>query len=590
MTKFKFSLKDNQALNSITSSIISIVIGMIVGLIIVIFINPSRAFEAYGSFITYGFSTTTNIVGFIYRAAPYLMTGLAVAFCFNAGTFNIGGPGQFIVGGVCAYLSAVMLQMPWYVSLLLAILGSGLYGMLPGLLKAHFNVNEVLSAIMLNWISLISMNWIFDSLNLFDKGVTKKVNLLNTNPNAMLPTLGLENLDSHFTIALFLGIIIAIAIWITLNKTSLGFSIKAVGLNKDAAKYAGIPEKRTLITTFTIGGILAGLGGAFYMLLPPGSNQGFSNTYTDLNAVGGMGFDGISVALLANNNPIGCIFSALFISYIKLSGSGLNPYFSKYVGDTVIGVIVYLASFIALIKILLAKGYLTSWIAKFKDFITRRQNKLATVNYNPIEDNQIQNVEENVQKEVNQTPQEITPLNEQVEENKKEETSESISISQDEELVQEETPIEQSKEETEVEEEKEIVEQVQDNNLNEEVKNETPSIKEEKPLEEPIKEEPSKVEEVPSKEEKKINATKVSKKKAETKKKADIDKSSSKKKEKTKKDASKKESKKKDKPKEDASKEEPKKKAPKRKQKSILDNVTYTSSKKKVNKKGKEEK
>src|SRR5574344_556426 len=157
---------------------------------------------------------------------------------------------------------------------------------------------------MLNWLSLICMNWLLKTLGFYYSSNLKGVTTLNNAANAIIPSWGLESFDSHFTIAVFIGIIIAVFCWVILEKTNFGFEIKACGLNRDAAKYAGIKSKRTLIAAFAISGALAGLGGAFYILMPAGSTQGFADTYNDLNKVAGLGFDGISLALLASNNPI----------------------------------------------------------------------------------------------------------------------------------------------------------------------------------------------------------------------------------------------------------------------------------------------
>lgn len=401
---FMQRLRSKPAFVAIVSSVLSIIVGMLIGLVVLLCIKPAYAFSSYANFLVYGFSNKANIAQFIYKAAPYLMTGLAVAFCFKAGSFNIGGPGQYFIGGVCAYLACVKLQAPWYLSLLCAILGGAFMGFLPGILKAAFNVNEVLSAIMLNWLSLILGNWLLHSLNLYTDSHTMAAGNLNTNSDALLPSWGLESFSTYFTIAIFIGMAVAVICWVILSKTTFGFKIKACGLNKDAAKYAGIKSKKTLVMAFIISGALAGLGGAFYILLPNGSNTGFTDTYTDLSAVAGIGFDGISVALLASNNPIGCIFSAIFISYIKLSSSGLSPRFNKNVGDVVIGVIVYFASFIALVRMLVAKGFIklpkrdkkeavvasasSEPVAKLSPVINKAEEKkpqMAAVEVKPIE-------------------------------------------------------------------------------------------------------------------------------------------------------------------------------------------------------------
>lgn len=359
----------NSPLVALSSSFLSILVGIFLGFIVVLLLDAKNAGPAFGNFLLYGFKSQSTIASFIYLSAPYLMCGLAVAFCFKSGSFNIGGPGQFIMGAMGSYLSAIYLKSPWYVSILAAMLFGAIWGSIPGILKSYFNVNEVLSAIMLNWLALITMTGTLESLNLFQNGQTIKINALNSNPNAILPSWGLDKFDSHFTIAIFIGILFAIAMWIIIKYRVFGFTVRSCGLNKDASRYAGMNTKLTIISTFAISGLLAAVGGAFYMLLPPGSNLGLPDTYTNLNLAGGMGFDGISVALLANNNPLGCIFSALFISYTKYSASGLNPFFNRAVGDVVISIIVFFASFASLVRIFLT----TNYYKKLKDNICKKR-------------------------------------------------------------------------------------------------------------------------------------------------------------------------------------------------------------------------
>lgn len=347
--KKKTPLAKKPWFQSIASSLISILLGLLLGFLILVCINPSAAPTAFWNMLRFGFGGTSNIAAIIYLASPILMTGLSVAFAFKAGSFNIGGSGQYICGGVFALVAAELWGMPWYVCLLLALVGGAVCGFIPGFLKARFNVNEVLSAIMLNWISQCIFYMICNSSSaLITDAKTTKVS--NVNPSAVLPAWGLNNFDKNMTIGIFIAIIFAVFCWIIMNKTTLGFEIKACGMNKDAAKYAGIAEKKNIVVAFTIAGALAGLGGGLYILMPAEANSGFAVVY---NSLCSEGFDGISVALLASNNPIGCIFSAIFIKYITYSGTGLGSQFSHKIPDIIVGVIVYFASFVSFIKIMI---------------------------------------------------------------------------------------------------------------------------------------------------------------------------------------------------------------------------------------------
>lgn len=340
---------------SIFSSLISILIGLLIGFIILICVHPSQAAEAFGKLIVSGFSSQDNIAHFFYLSAPIMLTGLAVAFTFKAGSFNIGGPGQYIAGGFCALYGALVLNLPWYVCLLLSLIGGAIWGFIPGILKAAFNVNEVLSAIMLNWIGLISAFLAIKNIpGMIDSHYSSRTAIVsNVNPGAVLPSWGLEAMGSGMTIAFFIGALFAFACWIILNKTTLGYEIKACGLNKDAAKYAGIPAKKNIVLAFLISGAFAGLGGGIYYLSPT-STAGFVMTTSSLPSAG---FDGISVALLAANNPLGCIFSALFVAYLTVSGASLQAYdYAPEVITVVVGIIVYFASFVAFFHAWLLRG------------------------------------------------------------------------------------------------------------------------------------------------------------------------------------------------------------------------------------------
>jgi simple sugar transport system permease protein len=238
-------------------------------------------------------------------------------------------------------------------------MGGAIVGSIPGLLKAFFNVNEVLSAILLNWIvqCLFVMVCQSNSKLFISNAATIKVS--NVSAVSVLPTWGMEVIDPNFTIGFAMACLFALLTWVVLEKTTLGFEIKACGLNKDAAKYAGINEKRNIVMAFTISGALAGIGGACYILMPAAANSGLGISYANLPS---QGFDGISVALLANNNPIGCIFSAFFIQYLTYSGTGLGSAFSHKIPSLVVGVIVYFASFVAFVRLLLMKrGLRINW-------------------------------------------------------------------------------------------------------------------------------------------------------------------------------------------------------------------------------------
>ena len=174
--------------------------------------------------------------------------------------------------------------------------------------------------------------------------------LANANPGAILPRLGLDQLFQYryMNIGFFLAVVISLIVWVILKKTTFGYELKACGNNRDAAMYAGISAKKNIVLSMVISGALAGFGGGLFYLAGGGQ-------YTLLQSIEGAGFDGISVALLANCNPIGCIFSAIFLSYLRLGGNAMQSQgYATEATDIVISVIVYLAAFALLLRMLLS--------------------------------------------------------------------------------------------------------------------------------------------------------------------------------------------------------------------------------------------
>ena len=285
-------------------------------------------------------------------AAPLIMTGLSVAFAFMTGLFNIGAAGQFTVGVFGALVFAILLKCPWYVCMLAAIVFGAVWGAIPGFFKAYFNVNEVITSIMFNWIGLYAVNTIMyggGNSPMYFREQNKTYMLDTASPGSKIPDLsglGANYFVQPASIAIFIAILVAIILWIMVNKTTFGYELKACGYSKTAAKYAGINEKRSIILSMTIAGALAGLGGALYCL--SGTVQWEPQASTALPAVG---FNGISVALLASSHPIGSVFSALFISHITAGGSKMNTgLFPKEIANIISGVIIYLCAFMMLFR------------------------------------------------------------------------------------------------------------------------------------------------------------------------------------------------------------------------------------------------
>ena len=327
MNKKKLSHSSlNSSITSVLAALLCILIGLVVGFLVLLAINPAHAWgDGFVRILKGGFHDAPYGVGKeLANAAPLIMTGLSVAFAFKTGLFNIGAAGQYTLGAYGALYCAIMLKLPWFVCLIAATILGGIWGAIPGFFKAYFNINEVITSIMFNWIGLYLVN----ELIIPDFGLNK---LFQTNST---------------TIAIFLAAAVAVLIWVVLNKTTFGYELKAVGLNKSAARYAGINEKKNIILSMAIAGALAGFGAGLYYL----SNV---SQWNPLNSTSlpTMGFNGISVALLASSNPIGTIFSAIFISHISVGGSFLSTkYYPTEISDLISGIIIYLCAFSMLFR------------------------------------------------------------------------------------------------------------------------------------------------------------------------------------------------------------------------------------------------
>ena len=352
--------KGRSAFVSVLAALLCILIGLACGYLVLLAINAEHAWtDGFVRILMGGFYDAPYGVGrTLANAAPLVMTGLSVAFAFKTGLFNIGAAGQYTLGAYGALYCAIILHLPWYVSLIVSAVLGGLWGAIPGLFKAYLNINEVITSIMFNWIALYLVNEVIYAGGtgpMYDARNTRTLNLrrMEGAEGVTIPDFGLNDMfqTNSTTIAIFLAIVVAIVIWVILDKTTFGYELKAVGLNKNAARYAGINEKKNLVLSMVIAGALAGFGAGLYYL--SGVSEWNPLNSTTLPA---MGFNGISVALLASSNPIGTIFSALFISHITVGGSFLSTrYYPTEVADLISGIIIYLCAFSMLFRGKIAK-------------------------------------------------------------------------------------------------------------------------------------------------------------------------------------------------------------------------------------------
>ncbi len=351
-TAEKQSFLAKPAVQSIIASLLCIIFGLLIGYIALLFINAKGANEAIITIIKNYFTYPSKAAALKYlgntlvKAAPLLMCALSIQFCYQAGLFNIGAAGQYVAGAGASLFCALSLGLPWYVCLLAALLAGGVFGVIVGVLKAYLNVNEVISGIMLNWIGLYTVNMMLTGVKEVASPYT--VSVANTNPSALLPSLGLSKFFSnnkYVTIAIPLAVLIAILLKVILSMTVFGYEIKATGIAKDAAKYSGMKEKRNIILTLFIGGALAGIGAAFLFL------TGYEQWSVSQSSVPGMGFNGIAATFLGGLDPIGTIFASYFIQHITSGGAYLDKnIYPSQISDFISAIIIYLCGFVLFFK------------------------------------------------------------------------------------------------------------------------------------------------------------------------------------------------------------------------------------------------
>ncbi len=343
----------NSIVQSLLTSIICILLGMFVGYLVLLAIEPSGAGEAI-------MAVAKNFLGYsreqiqlkhmgttLAKTAPLIMCSLSVLFSYKVGLFNIGAAGQYVVG-VCASLyAALVLGWGWLPCMLFAAVTGALWGVVAGILKAYFNVNEVISGIMLNWIGLYITNMVLSGAK--DPSSAYTYTLKAKGKAAILPSMGLENIFSnnkYVSIAIPLAVIFAILVWVVMEKTKFGYELKATGYNKNAAKYCGMAEKRNLIVSLAISGALAGLGASFLYLTD------IEQWQVTVSSVPGMGFNGIAAAFLGGLSPIGTVFASFFIQHISDGGSHVDlSIYCSQISDLIAAIIIYLCGFVGFLKI-----------------------------------------------------------------------------------------------------------------------------------------------------------------------------------------------------------------------------------------------
>lgn len=363
------SLLKNEGLQSVIASLICVLLGLLAGYIVLLFINPEGAWKAILAIIKNFFTYPSDQARLKYfgstlvKTAPLLMCALSVLFAYKVGLFNIGVAGQYTAGIGISLYAALAWGLPWWICVLLAMFAGAILGAISGALKSFYNVNEVISGIMLNWITLYLVNTLLNSplSKEFTSPYTKV--LENTAKQALLPSLGMGTLfnnNKYFTIAIPLAVVLAVVVWVVLEKTRFGYELKATGLNKNAAKYCGMAERRNTILTLLISGALAALGAAMLYL------SGYEQWECGISSVPAMGFNGIAAAFLGGLNPIGTVLSSYFIQHITIGGAYVDKsVYSSQIADLISAIIVYLCGFVFFMKVMMKK------------YVARREERLA---------------------------------------------------------------------------------------------------------------------------------------------------------------------------------------------------------------------
>ena len=348
MNKKKSILESN-----VLYTIIAIIAGLLIGAVFLMIAGISPA-VAYGKLFSSIFSKPKYLVWTLVYASPLIFTGLSVAFSFRTGVFNIGAEGQFVIGGLVACVLGIVLKLPAglhaIVCLVTAAAAGCIWSLIVGVLKVKRGIHEVLSFIMFNWIAFYLSNYVVNLPGIHRES-SEATQDVATSARLLMPEGLRSSLDcSNAHWGIVLAVIAAVIIWVIIEKTTLGYKLKAVGFNSNGAEYGGIDANKSILTALGISGLLSGLGGAVQVL-------GMAGRLSQFAGQEGFGFEGITVALIGSSNPIGCIFSGLFYGAMKYGGSKLSIVKApSEVVDIIMGCIVLLIAIAHVFKVFVLKA------------------------------------------------------------------------------------------------------------------------------------------------------------------------------------------------------------------------------------------
>ncbi|CAM2806225.1 nucleoside transport system permease protein [Streptococcus acidominimus] len=312
----------SKKMQQIAVPIISVILGLVLGAIIMLIFGYDPLWGYEGLF-QIAFGSVKNIGEILRAMGPLILIGLGFTVASRAGFFNIGLSGQAYSGWIAAGWFALTnpdLPRPIMIimTIIISILVGGIAGAIPGILRAYLGTSEVIVTIMMNYIILFGGNAIVQ--HVFPKSIMRTTDssiYVSSNATYQSEWLGALTNNSRLNIGIFFAFIAVVIIWFLLNKTTLGFEVRSVGLNAYASEYAGMSAKRTIILSMVISGALAGLGGVVEGL------GTFENVYVQSSSLA-IGFDGMAVSLLASNHPIGIIFAAFLFAVLNVGAPGMN--------------------------------------------------------------------------------------------------------------------------------------------------------------------------------------------------------------------------------------------------------------------------
>ncbi len=321
-------------------SLIAVLFGLFAGALLML-ITGHNPLEGYMYLFQGGLKNIERLGNTLATATPLIFTGLSVAFAFRTGLFNVGAAGQMLFGGFCATAVGMSVDVSRPLLMVLVIfagfIGGALWAFVPGLLKARYNVHEVVSTIMMNWVCY----WIvYYAVPAYFKGEYLETESRNLPDKATLKISLLSDLfgGSYVNLGIFLALITVCIVTFVIQRTTLGYELKAVGFNRHAAEYAGIAVNRSIVTSMLIAGGLAGLGGVAQYA---GNAQNIQ-----VGVLPTQGFDGIAVALLGAITPVGVLIAAIFFG-ILYSGRGFMNAMTEIppeIADSIIAIIIYFAA------------------------------------------------------------------------------------------------------------------------------------------------------------------------------------------------------------------------------------------------------